>query len=441
MEQVNNSQSQKLKVLWWSNGLHVGTGYGVQTCNTVFRLKKQGYDVRVASNYGLQGVALDFNGVKQYGTSGLTEFGEDDLKCVVDNWHPHVLISLYDVWLGAYSRVLGPDWLSHLNTRWIAYLPVDSDPVAQPVADQASKAYRAVAMSQFGQKQLVKAGVKAEYIPHGVCTDIFKPAAKPQANKVWLEKHSSTINPANRAVINPTDFVVGVNKANKDRERADYAKMLEAFKIFLDNTPEARRDAKMYLHTWADFPGATPIRALCKELGIEQNVKVTHEYYMRCGLTPHDLALMYGGFDVLMNLARGEGFGVPIIEAAACGVPSVATDYTAMTELVQGHGWLVPPFASDYHGGVKLRNGLNSLWALPDEYKAADALTEAYLHPKDRARLGKLSCIFAQDYDFDRSIIPRWRDLLGEVESELGMFGSAQQKDTAFDKLFAAASQ
>lgn len=105
MEQLQN---QKLKVLWWSNGLHVGTGYGVQTNNVVFRLQKQGIDVRVAANYGQQGTALDYNGVKQYGTSGLSELGEDDLKCVIDNWKPHVLVTLYDVWLGAFSKILGP---------------------------------------------------------------------------------------------------------------------------------------------------------------------------------------------------------------------------------------------------------------------------------------------------------------------------------------------
>jgi glycosyltransferase involved in cell wall biosynthesis len=162
---------------------------------------------------------------------------------------------------------------------------------------------------------------------------------------------------------------------------------------------------------------------------------------MLCGLTASDLAKQYNGFDVLMNLARGEGFGVPILEAQSCGIPVVATDYTSMTELVQGHGWLVPPFASEYHGGVKLRNGLNSLWALPDEYKAADALEDAYNHPEKRKKYGMQSREFALGYDFDNVILPLWRDLLGEVESELGMFGTAQKKDDAFAKLFAEATQ
>ncbi len=434
---INKPESNsQLKVLWWSNALHTGTGYGVQTCNTVFRLKQAGYDVRVAANYGLQGAALDFNGVKQYPTSGFSEVGEDALKMVIDNWKPHVLVTLFDVWVGKFSRFYGEDWLSKFHNRWIAYLPVDSEPVAESVAEQAGKAYKAVAMSLFGQRELLKAGVKAEYIQHGVDTQTFKPSTDKQVDKIWLEKHSTSLNPAKRAVINPNDFVIGVNKANKDRERADYARMLTAFKLFLDDNPDARKDAKLYLHTWVDFTSGTPIRLICKQLDIEANVKFTPDYYMLCGLTPADLARQYGAFDVLMNLARGEGFGVPILEAQACGVPCIATDYTAMTELVQGHGWLVPPYASDYHGGCRERNGLNSFWAVPDEYKAADAITQAYNHPETIQQYSKVCTQFAQGYDFDKAVMPKWRELLSEVESELGMFGNAANKDAAFAALY-----
>ena len=434
-------ETQKLKVLWWSNAAHVGSGYGVQTSNVCYRLLAQGYNVRVAANYGLEGAALGFNNLIQYPRTGFSEVGEDSLKIIIDNWRPHVLVTLFDVWIGAFSRFFNEkDWLSKIHNRWVAWLPVDSEPVADAVAEQAGKAYRAVAMSKFGQRELAKAGVKALYIPHGCETQVFKPSEDKETCRTWLESKSVPINPEVKATINPGDFVVGVNKANKDRERADYDRMLLAFKIFLENNPDARKTAKLYLHTWVGFPGGTDIRGLCRQMGIEANVKFTHEYYMMCGLTPKDLARQYGAFDVLMNLARGEGFGVPILEAQSCGVPAVATDYTAMTELVQGHGWLVPAFASEYHGGAKIRNGLNSLWALPDEYKAADALEDAYSHPEAAKKLGEASRRFALGYDFDTVVLPLWCDLLGEVESELGMYGAAKGKDAAFEKLFTEAT-
>jgi len=440
MENVNPinkpTSPQKLRVLWWSNAVHVGSGYGVQSANVTYRLLASGYDVRVATNYGLDGAALGFNNLIQYPRTGFSEMGEDSLKLIIDNWKPHVLVSLFDVWIGSFSKFFGEkDWLQKIHNHTIAWLPVDSEPVAEAVADQASKVYRAVAMSMFGQKELSKAGVKADLIPHGVESQIFKPTEDKQACKVWLERHSAPINPTVKVKFEPTDFIVHVNKANKDRERSGLDSALVAFKYFLDNNPDARKTAKLNLHTWVDFPGGVPIRKMCHDLGIEANVKYTPEYYMLMGLNSTDLARQYNGADVFMNISRGEGFGVPILEAQSCGVPAVVTDYSAMTELVQGHGYLVPPFASEYHGGVKLRNGLDSLWALPDEYKAADALTEAYSCPKDTARNGRLSREFALNYDFDNKILPLWRDLLSEVESELGMFGTAQQKDDAWAKL------
>lgn len=433
---VPNPQPQKLKIAWWSNAPHVGSGYGVQTANVAYRLLTLGYDVRCIANYGLDGSALGFNNLIVYGRTGFTEFGEDSLKRVCDNWKPHVLIMLFDVWVSAFSRIYGEDWLPKMHNRVIAWVPVDSEPVAEAVATQAGKMYRAVAMSQFGQRELIKAGVKADYIPHGVESQVFKPAADKKPCKQWLEKKSVSINPEIKVSINPDDFVIGVNKSNKDRERSGIDNVLAALKIFLDNNPDAKKDTKLYLHTWVDFPGGVPVRKMCHDFGLECNVKYTHEYHMQMGLNSHDLTLQYNAFDVFMNLAHGEGFGVPILESDSCGTPVIATDYTSMTELVQGHGWLIPPFASEYHGGAKIRNGINSLWALPDEYKAADAIEDAYNHPEKTKKYGEVSREFALGYDFDTVVLPKWRDLLGEVESEIGMFGTAQKKDAAFEQLF-----
>ena len=78
------------------------------------------------------------------------------------------------------------------------------------------------------------------------------------------------------------------------------------------------------------------------------------------------MAAWYNGLDVLSLCSYGEGFGLPLIEAQACGIPVVTTDASAMSELC-GAGWLVSgtPFWTDGH---------QSWWVRPD---AAD-ITNAY---------------------------------------------------------------
>jgi len=45
--------------------------------------------------------------------------------------------------------------------------------------------------------------------------------------------------------------------------------------------------------------------------------------------------MLYNAADVFLSPSKGEGFGIPIIEAQACGAPVVVTDFTSMPELVR----------------------------------------------------------------------------------------------------------
>jgi alpha-1,3-rhamnosyl/mannosyltransferase len=56
-----------------------------------------------------------------------------------------------------------------------------------------------------------------------------------------------------------------------------------------------------------------------------------------------DLPLLYGEAEAVVLLSFYEGFGLPILEAMACGTPVVASDTTSLPEAVGEAGWLVPP--------------------------------------------------------------------------------------------------
>jgi len=134
---------------------------------------------------------------------------------------------------------------------------------------------------------------------------------------------------------------------------------------------------------------------------------------MYCGLPPEQLNLVYNSFDVLINLAMGGGFELALLEAQACKVPCIATDFSSMTELVKGSGWLIP--VKDRH-----YTPLNAEQVIADEYKAADAIEDAYSHPEKLKKNATISHFKATHlYDYDQCIMPLWEKFLDEIRGYL----------------------
>jgi hypothetical protein len=56
---------------------------------------------------------------------------------------------------------------------------------------------------------------------------------------------------------------------------------------------------------------------------------------VRVGATTQQLALINNCFDLYIQYANSEGFGIPLVEAAACGVPIAAINYSAMSSILE----------------------------------------------------------------------------------------------------------
>ena len=207
------------------------------------------------------------------------------------------------------------------------------------------------------------------------------------------------------------DFIIGINAANKDTKRKGYEQMFRGFNHFLLNNPDAN-DVRMYLHTWSDFPGGMPLSGLATFFEVTPYIKVTHKWYMYSAYNNDRMAEMYQGFDLFMNCAHNEGFGIPIIEAQACGVPVIATDFTSMTELVDGHGWLVKP--TSYEVDMLMSNT-----AVPNHYEIAEYIEKAYNSGETLKDYGKKSRQFSKLFDVETVVQPLWMDLFEDVREEL----------------------
>jgi glycosyltransferase involved in cell wall biosynthesis len=80
-----------------------------------------------------------------------------------------------------------------------------------------------------------------------------------------------------------------------------------------------------------------PMFALMEELNLEQDVLIP-------GYVAGDaLPLWYNAAEVFAYPSVYEGFGMPLLEAMACGLPVVASNTTSLPEAVGSDGLLLPP--------------------------------------------------------------------------------------------------
>ena len=95
----------------------------------------------------------------------------------------------------------------------------------------------------------------------------------------------------------------------------------------------------------------------------------------------------------LISLTHGEGFGLPLLEAAACGLPVCATNWSAHTEFLNLGDWTkvrgrvetIPERKIDRRVWVE-----GSSWAVPDHNEVRKTLQTFVLNDKsDTSKLKK----------------------------------------------------
>lgn len=314
-----------MRIAWLSNAPWAPTGYGNQTNVFVPRLQRLGHELAVIAFYGLEGGVLNWNGIPVY-PRAYHPYGQDVAAAHALHFGAEILISLMDIW------VCQPDALKPVP--WCPWFPVDMEPLPPPVGERARAAFQPMVFSRFGQRMCEQAGIEPVYIPHGVDTEVFTPLDRRESRERlgW-----------------PQDaFIVGMVAANKGvPSRKAFAQQIEAFA----RLRKKHTDAILYLHTTKGERGELEgmnLPELCAHLGLEvgKNVLFADQYRLVIGYTEQEMAAIYSGMDVLMSVSMGEGFGIPIVEAQACGTPVIVGAWTSMEELCFA-GWMVPKQEAD----------------------------------------------------------------------------------------------
>ena len=93
-------------------------------------------------------------------------------------------------------------------------------------------------------------------------------------------------------------------------------------------------------------------RRLADKLGIGDSVRLL-------GYVRHDdLPALYGGAEMSLFPSLWEGFGLPVLEAMACGTPVVTSNVSCLPEIAGGAAVLVDP-----HSDASIAEGITRLYA------------------------------------------------------------------------------
>lgn len=372
---------------WVSNAPWATTGYGQQTAQVTSRIKAMGNNVAIFNNYGLEGSNTDWNGIPVY-QRGADLYSNDVVPAHMFNWternpkQNHILITLYDTWV-----FKGPRWADWNVASWV---PIDHLPAPPLVAKWCRQPFvTPIAMSQYGKEMLENVGIESLYIPHAI-ESTFKP----------MKRHKG-ITGRNYIGVAEDKFVVGMNAANKgiSPNRKAFGENILAFSMFA----QMHDDVVLYLHTDASGSlGGIKLQQLILSCGIkEHQYAFVDQYVLRNGISQETLATIYTAMDVLLATSYGEGFGIPTIEAQACGTPVIVSEFAASTELM-GDGWLVE--------GQPLWDAPQSSWFnTPRVPGIVDALEQAYQRGRGRS---EKAVEFASGYNADSVFNKYWKPAL-----------------------------
>lgn len=372
-----------MRILWHSTAPWQPTGYGTQTALWSRWLRDQGHEVALSAYYGNPGYTTEWEGMTVYASP--MEANPDAI--VMGHARRHeadLIILLCDVWILDPWRFDGP-------TPVLTWIPIDVAPLSigdTNFVTQGPPNIRALAMSEHGREQLAAAGVKpVGVLPHGIDTTLFAP-----------DPHRAELRAAFGIVAG--QFAVGMNFNNIDPWRKSAAEQLRGFAEFHRRRP----DSVLFVHSMAQVRGSLDLETVVRTLGITDAVRFCDQYRMRAGdYSDVDMVRWYNAMDVVLNATRGEGFGIPAIEAQACGTPVILSRNTTGPQLCGSSSLLVDtvPMYNPTH---------NAWWSTPIVSQISKALASIRLAGTTPAARRKARD-FALQYDY-RRIGPAWTEIL-----------------------------
>jgi glycosyltransferase involved in cell wall biosynthesis len=385
-----------MRILFFSNTVFAQTGYGNQTRLFTPLIKNLGHEVHIQAFFGheLYTAPINWNGMVITGRA-FHPYGQDAIVPHANNIKADIVLSLLDAWVFDLNEMR--------KVRWCPWFPVDHDPIPPRVLNNVQYAFSRIVYSKFAEKQLANHDLDCFYVPHGTDTRVFKPMNAEDKIK------------ALQMIGLPADaYIVGMVAANKGYpSRKAFEENIAAFKLLRDK----HSDAVLFLQTWTGEGAneAVDLVDYCRSIGLNlgKDVFFCDQFInITSGFPDIYMVAMYNALDVLLSVSRGEGFGIPLVEAQACGIPVIVGDWTSMPELCFA-GWKV-----DKKDTVPDFTRQSSYQFLPSIPAIAERLEAAY-QMRGNPDYAKRARDGAEKYDVNRITEMYWKPTLESIAQKI----------------------
>lgn len=324
-----------------------GSGYKTIAVPLLTRLANMGHEIKVAG--------LMYRGEENwYPFSVIPCRDLQEGVAIINNlmplWNPDIILVAMD--LPIQKKIF--EQVSKFQKKYIAITPLENPPLCMEWAMPLFQMDKVFFISQMGTDAAEKVGLRnVEHLQVGIDLETWHPAT--------LEE-KETIR---KGLDIPQDAFVVLTVAD-NQERKNLWAALEAVARL---KKEIERPLRYLLVTRVENPYGWRLKDLIHDLDIKKEVVLFER-----GLPISSLWGLYATADVYLQTSKAEGLGLPVMDAMACGVPVVATDTGALTELLApDKGHLVP---ADYVFTDVWGNSLRSMISINETVKGLKCIME-----------------------------------------------------------------
>ena len=384
-----------MRILIYATSPLCGSGYASAARYVSAGLIRRGIDCAVYAWNSHVGPILDVGGVAVF-PRGYTAYGAEAIATWVNEWGADILLPIVDPWILPIDK-----WRANHNARVAFWYPVHATPCSKSILDVVEAGDAALCYSQWGTEEARKAGsLKTKYVPLGVDPDIYRPRPREECRAALSEVVGKDLS--DRWIVG----MVAANASTIPLSRKAFDQALIAFAEFKQSAP----DSVFYIHAVAGRQqGGLDLVACARSLGLTvgEDVLFPRQHLMLTSLTDEAMSRIYGAFDVACQATMGEGFGLPVLEAQACGVPVITTDFSSMPELT-AYGRI-----ADLAASVWCPDPISGWCAIPHPACLAHDMKRMRAGDADGSQADGLALArsFSWDHVIDDYLLPALREL------------------------------